>query len=195
MEKFNKRMGVCALIGLSALMMSLSAGAAQTASTEFSATIAFEGACDITAPTQVEFNNGNDVLPSDIESGAATAIKTFDLTLAGCKGIGLTPKITVAGQSNAATGETLFLDSGTASGATGYGILLSTVGNTNFKANPNLAATKTISASDDWDVLTNITALDGTIPMTAKISCGDCEAEGRLGGALKSNVTFEFKYD
>lgn len=193
MEKFNKRVGASALFGLSALMMSLSAGAATTASTEFSATIAFEGACDITAPTQVEFNSGNDVLPSDIESDAASATETFDLTLANCKGVNVTPRITIAGTSNAETGETLFLDA--ASTATGYGILLSTAGNANFKANPNLAATKTISVIDDWDLETNLTALNGTIPMTAKISCGDCEADGRLGGELKSNVTFEFKYD
>lgn len=194
MEKFNKIAGASALFGLSALVMSLSAGAATTASTEFSATIAFEGACDISAPSTVVFNNGDDVLPSEIESSMAAAEETFNVTLANCAGVNVTPKITIAGQSNANTGETLFLDAA-ASDATGYGILLSTVGNENFKANTNLAAVKTLSVIDDWDLDTNLTALNGTIPMIAKISCGDCETDGRLGGELKSNVTFEFAYD
>ena len=194
MEKFNKIAGASALFGLSALMMSLSAGAATTASTEFSATIAFEGACDITAPDKIIFNNDEAVLPSDIESGASAAERTFNLTLANCKGVNVTPKITIAGPSNADTGETLFLDAG-ASDATGYGILLATAGNTNFKANANLAEVKAISVIDDWDLENNLSTLNGTIPMTAKISCGDCAADGRLGGELKSNVTFEFAYD
>jgi predicted nuclease of predicted toxin-antitoxin system len=194
MEKFNKIAGASALFGLSALMMSLSAGAATTASTEFSATIAFEGACDISAPPTVVFNNGNDVLPSEIESGAGTAEKTFDITLANCTGVNVTPKITIAGESNITTGETLFLDTA-ASDTTGYGILLSTTGNTNFQDNANLAAEKRISVIEDWDLETNLSALNGTIPMVAKISCGDCTTEERLGGALKSNVTFEFAYD
>lgn len=192
MGKFNKMTKASAMFGLSALMVSLTAGA--TTTTEFSATIAYEGACDISAPPTIVFNNGNDVLPSDIESGAASVIKTFDLTLTNCKGINVTPKITIAGESNADTGEALFLDS-TASDATGYGVKLATAGNTNFKANPNLAATKTISAIDEWILETKLTALNGTIPMTAVLSCGDCETDGRLGGELKSNVTFEFAYE
>lgn len=194
MGKFNKVMGATALFGLSALFMSLTAGAATSASTEFSATIAYEGACDITAPATVIFNNGDAVLPSQIESGSAEAQKTFNLTLADCKGVGVTPKITLAGESNADTGETLFLDAA-ASTATGYGILLATDGNANFKPNANLAEVKTIAASDDWDTDTNLTTLNGTIPMSATLTCGDCDMEGRLGGELKSNVTFEFKYD
>lgn len=194
MEKFNKIAGASILFGLSALMMSLSAGAATSATTEFSATIAFEGACDITAPANVVFNNGDEVLPGDIESGAPTAEQTFDLTLENCQGVNVTPKITIAGQSNADTGTTLFLDSAS-SDATGYGVLLATPGNANFKANTNLAAVKTISAINGWDLSTQLTALNGTIPMTAKLSCGDCATEGRSGGTLKSNVTFEFAYD
>lgn len=194
MEKFNKIAVVSALFGLGALMMSLNAGAATTASTEFSATIAFEGACDISAPSTVVFNNGNDVLPSEIESGVAAAEKRFDITLANCTGINVTPKITITGQSNNTTGETLFLDAAT-SDATGYGILLSTTGNTNFKENKNLASNKNISVNDNWDLTTRLSALNGTIPIIAKISCGTCETEGRLGGTLKSNMTFEFAYD
>ncbi|MFY3772373.1 MAG: fimbrial protein [Pseudomonadota bacterium] len=194
MERFNKVTRALVLVGMSALMMSASAGAATSSSTEFSATIAFEGACNISVPTPIVFNNGEPVLPSEIESGATSAVKTFDLTLADCKGISVTPKITLAGESNSATGETLFLDA-TASDATGYGILLATAGNTNFKPDQNLAITRVISAIDDWDLETSLTVLDGTIPMTATLSCGDCEMDGRLGGELKSNVTFEFKYD
>ncbi|MBP6120833.1 MULTISPECIES: fimbrial protein [Providencia] len=194
MEQFNKVTSTAALLGLSAVFVSLTAGAATSASTEFSATIAYEGACDITVPTTVVFNSGDAVLPSLIEAGNAVAKKTFDLTLANCQGLGVTPKITVAGESNSKTGETLFLDA-TASTATGYGILLATDGNANFKANINLAKVNTISASDDWDTDTRLTTINGTVPMSATLSCGDCETEGRLGGELKSNVTFEFQYD
>jgi len=194
MAKFNKVAGASVLFGLNALMISLSAGAASSATTEFSATIAFEGACDITAPAKVVFNNDDAVLPSDIESGAPAAEQTFDLTLANCQGVNVTPKITITGQSSAGTGATLFLDPAS-SDATGYGVLLSTAGNTHFKANTNLAAEKTISVIDDWKLDTKLSALNGTIPMKAKLSCGDCKTDGRLGGTLKSNVTFEFAYD
>ncbi|NYA44440.1 fimbrial-like protein [Serratia fonticola] len=191
MAKCNKVMGAAALLGFSTLFISLTADAANT---EFRATIAYEGACDITVPTTIIFNNGDAVLPSDIESGATTAQKTFDLTLADCKGVNVTPKITIAGESNTTTGKPLFLDAA-ASDATGYGILLATTGNANFKANPNLAETKNISVIDGWDLKTNLTALNGTLPISATLTCGDCKFDGRLGGELKSNVTFEFKYD
>ncbi|EPL6453509.1 fimbrial protein [Providencia rettgeri] len=194
MGQFNKIKRAAALVGVSALFMSMTAGAATSASTEFSATIAFEGACDITAPATVVFNNGDAVLPSQIEAHNAASKKTFDLTLANCQGIGVTPKITLAGESNADTGETLFLDAASST-TTGYGILLATDGNANFKANMNLADVKIISAIDAWDTDTSLTTIDGTIPMVATLSCGDCVVEGRLGGDLVSNVTFEFKYD
>ncbi|MBS0848199.1 fimbrial protein [Citrobacter sp. JGM124] len=194
MEQFNKKKGAAALMALGALLVSLNAGAATSASTEFSATIAFEGACDISAPATVIFNNGDAVLPSQIEDGNAAAKKTFDITLANCKGVGVTPKITVVGESNTDAGTALFLDAATST-STGYGVLLATDGNANFEANTNLAATKTIAASDDWDTDTSLTTLNGTIPMAATLSCGDCETDGRLGGDLVANVTFEFKYD
>ena len=194
MEQFNKKKGAAALMGLGALLVSLNAGAATSASTQFSATIAFEGACDISAPATVIFNNGDAVLPSQIEDGNAAAKKTFDITLANCKGVGVTPKVTVVGESNTDAGTALFLDAATST-STGYGVLLATDGNANFKANTNLAATKTISASDDWDKDTSLTTLNGTLPMAATLSCGDCETDGRLGGDLVANVTFEFKYD
>lgn len=194
MQHFHKVKGAAALMGLSALFISMTAGAASTASTEFTATIAYEGACDITAPANVSFNGGDAVLPSLIEAGDAVAKKQFDLTLANCQGLGLTPKITLTGTSNTDTGTALFADA--ASTSTGYGILLATVGDDNFKANTNLAANKTIVASDDWDATgTSLTALNGTIPMSATISCGDCDAEGRLGGDLVANVTFNFLYE
>lgn len=194
MEKLNKIAGASALFGLSALMISLNAGAASSASTEFSATIAYEGACDITAPDKIVFNSDEAVLPSEIESNGSAAESNFNLTLANCKGVNVTPKITIAGQSNNDTGTALFLDSA-ASSASGYGILLTTAGNANFKPNTNLADEKAISVIDDWASETDLTALNGTIPMNAKISCGNCASEGRLGGTLKSNVTFEFAYD
>ena len=193
MEQFNKIKRTAALVGVSALFMSMTAGAATSGSTEFSAKIAFEGACDVIAPPTVTFNNGDAVSPSQIEGGNVES-GPFNVELTNCKGIGVTPKITLTGTSNTDTGTALFADSvGTT--ATGYGILLSTVGNANFKANTNLAANKVIAASDDWDTDMSLTTLEKDIPMVAKLSCGDCEPEGRLGGDLVANVTFNFEYD
>jgi type 1 fimbria pilin len=193
MEQFNKIKQSAVLVGVSALFMSMTAGAATSASTEFSATIAFEGACDITAPATVTFNNGNAILPSQIENGDEESHESFSLTLSNCQGVGVTPKITLTGTSNTDAGTALFTDASSTS--TGYGVLLATVGNANFKANTNLAANKVIAASDDWDKDTSLSAIDGNIVISATVSCGDCEPEGRLGGDLVANVTFNFEYD
>ena len=193
MELFNKSTGLSALFGINMLLASTAVFAAP-ASVEFSALIAYEGACDISVPATVIFNNGDDILPSQIEAGNTAAKKTFDLTLANCQGVGVTPKIIVAGTSTTDYGEGLFLDT-VGSTSVGYGILLQTDGNAAFKKNLNLAASKKISAIDGWNTGTSLTTINGIIPMTAVLSCGNCTTDGRIGGELKANVTFDFQYD
>lgn len=196
MALFNKLKGATTLfVGFSALFISINTWAGTSTSTEFSATIAYEGACEIevSKPT-ISFNNGEAVLPSEIEANAAAANETFNLILSGCKGAGLTPKITIAGESNSDTGKMLFLDTANST-TTGYGILLKTIGTSVFKANDNLALVKTLSVNDDWDVYTHLSTINGSIPMTATLNCGNCEMDGRLGGELKASVTFNFEYE
>ena len=194
MEPFNELKGIAAFIGLSVLYISLAAGATPSANTQFSAIIAYEGACDIKTPATVIFNNGEAILPSQIEAGNEVAKEDFSLVLSNCHGVKVTPKITITGESNTNSGKALFLDEKT-SKAKGYGVLLATIGNSNFKINTNLAELKAISVSDNWDANNSLTTINGTIPMTATLTCGDCKADGRLGGELVANVTFNFEYE
>ncbi|HAT1515436.1 TPA: fimbrial protein [Morganella morganii] len=194
MVQFSKPPFTAALFGVFTLMMSVETQAATSASTEFTATIAYEGACAITTSTGVViFNNGDAVLPSQIEGHEAAAQQTFELTLSDCHGFGVTPKITLAGLSNTDTGMALYLDTA-ASTTTGYGILLATDGNDNFASNTNLAANKVISVNSKWNTQTDLTTLNGSIPLTATLSCGKC-SQARIGGDLVANITFEFQYD
>nr|WP_282553537.1 fimbrial protein [Providencia sneebia] len=161
---------------------------------EFSAQIAYEGSCDISVPISIAFNNDDPILPSQIEAADSVAKQTFNLTLANCKGIGVTPKIAVIGTSSTDYGKALFIDSSDST-SVGYGILLQTNGNATFKENQNLAENKMISVSSSWDTSTNLKTIEGTLPMTATVTCGDCNASGRIGGELKASVTFDFQYD
>ncbi|WP_226890339.1 hypothetical protein [Providencia alcalifaciens] len=84
-------------------------------------------------------HNG-DLIPAEDITTTSDISETFDLTILGCKGYGLTPSITVEGDTNNASGKDLFV--GTGSTSTGYGILLSTDGNSNFNKSDNLATDK-----------------------------------------------------
>lgn len=191
MELSNKFRSIAVLFSLSILVINTNAQAAQT---EFSANIAYEGSCEISYPATLTFNNGEAISPSDIETKNAAAKQTFNLTLTECQGSGLTPQITVVGESNTDTGEALFLDA-TSSTAKGYGILLQNDATAVFKESTNLATQKSILVSDDWAKNTNIATINGTIPMTALLTCGNCKMDGRVGGEIKASVTFEFQYD
>lgn len=194
MAQFSNSLSATVLFGAFVLVMSVGAQAATSASTQFTATIAYEGACDIDVPATVLFNSGDAVLPSQIEGNDPVAQRAFDLTLSDCQGIGVTPKIALTGLSNTDTNTALYLDAASST-TTGYGILLATVGNATFAANPNLAANKMIVVKPGWDTQTNLTTLNGSIPLTATLSCGACSQAGRVGGDLVANVTFEFQYD
>ncbi|WP_272689433.1 fimbrial-like protein [Providencia sp. PROV033] len=171
--------------------MGQSAMAATTATTKISASIV-GGGCQITAPATVAIRNG-DLIPAEDITTTSDISETFDLTILGCKGYGLTPSITVEGDTNNASGKDLFV--GVGSTSTGYGILLSTDGNSNFNKSDNLATDKKITAqTKEWNK-TSASTLNGTLPLKAMVSCGDCTANNLQGGELTASVTFNFFYN
>lgn len=177
---------------LYAVSMGQSAMAATSTPTTFYANIV-GGGCEITAPPTVSIRNGDPIPAEDITTTSDIS-ETFDLTIFGCKGYGLTPSITVEGDTNDASGKDLFVGAGSTS--TGYGILLSTDGNSNFDKSDNLATDKKITAlaSKDWSkILAN--TLDGTLPLKATVSCGSCTDNNLQGGELTASVTFNFFYN
>ncbi|MEI9747936.1 fimbrial-like protein [Moellerella wisconsensis] len=175
---------------LYAVNMGQSVMAATTATTKISASIV-GGGCQITAPTNVAIRNG-DLIPAEDITTTSDISETFDLTILGCKGYGLTPSITIEGDTDSASGEDLFVSSGSTS--KGYGILLSTKGSSNFNQSDNLATGKKITAqTKEWNK-TFASTLDGKIPIKATVSCGTCTAKDLQGGELTASLTFNFIY-
>lgn len=172
------------------LGMTSPALAATSASTTISASIV-GGSCDIAAPATLAIMDGEPIPAEDITT-TSTIAGTFNLTLSGCNGFGLTPSIKIAGDDSTLSGQSLFVSN--TSTSKGYGILLSTAGNTNFQANANLAANKTITAVTKTWGSTVASSLNGTIPLKATVSCGDCESTTLQGGMLNASLTFEFLY-
>lgn len=169
-----------------------SAQAATSSTTAFTATIV-GGACDISAPPTVSVNSGTAIASEDIAAGTGPEAP-FNLTLSGCKGYGLVPSITLEGDVTDTSGMPLFLSN--TSTTKGYGILLTTAGNTNFKMNDNLAANMKITAENKTWATTMASSLDGTIPVIASVSCGNCAADADIqGGELKASVSFKFEYN
>lgn len=147
------------------------------------------GSCNISVPATVPFG---EVQAADITSTSDIS-KPFDLTLTDCEGYGLTPSITVSGDVDQTSGTDLFLTAATTT-SKGYGILLSTNGNTNFDKNDNLATNNVIKAlGNDWNTKMAKT-LNGKIPLKAVLSCGDCVANTLQGGELSAAITFNFVY-
>lgn len=152
------------------------------------------GTCNISAPTSVPFNGGNALLAADIVQSVAATNETFNLTLSGCAGWGLTPSIKVSGQTTSAFGPPLYLNPPGAMGANGYGLLLSTSGNSTFAPNDNLAKNPTILVKN-WAAHTDLASVGTSLPMTAQLSCGRCSSTERRGGAFSATVTFDFVYE
>ena len=184
---------------LSALVIVLTVfGVAYTAAGSDSATINFSatfvgGGCDIsTTVTQVTFNGGEAVKPADIISSPPK--ESFDVVLRNCAGWGLLPKITVSGESTMLYGPPLFRDPMPISTSEGYGVLLSTVGNGTFGENLNLAKNSTIQPKN-WNKDTPLSSIDNILPITAELTCGNCDYNGRHRGDLSAAVTFNFVYD
>lgn len=164
--------------------------AATTASTNITANIV-GGSCDIAAPATVAIMNG-DPIPAENITTSSTISGDFDLTLSGCQGFGLTPAITIEGDVEDESGTDLFVSSSSTS--LGYGILLSTAGNTNFQPSTNLATSKNITAvTKSWGT-TVASSLNGTLPLKATVSCGTCTSTSLQGGTLNASLTFEFLY-
>ncbi|MTC46108.1 fimbrial protein [Providencia sp. wls1922] len=176
---------------LYAASLGQSAMAATSATTKISASIV-GGGCQITAPSTVSIRNG-DLIPAEDITTTSDISETFDLTILGCKGYGLKPSITLEGDTNSDSGEALFVSAGSTS--TGYGILLSTDGNSNFNQSDNLATGKEIKplTTTNWDK-TFASTLEGKIPLKATVSCGTCTADNLQGGELTASLTFNFIY-
>lgn len=172
--------------------MGQSAMAATTATTKISASIV-GGGCQITVKPNVAIRDG-DLIPAEDITSESDISETFDLTILGCKGYGLTPSITIEGDTDSTSGKDLFVSPNSSS--TGYGILLSTEGSSNFNQSDNLATDKKITAqtTTEWDK-TFANTLDGTIPLKATVSCGDCTASNLQGGELTASLTFNFFYN
>lgn len=172
---------------------------ADTASTTFNFTTTFVGgSCDIKAPASVQFNDGNAFSSNDIEQKVAATTVALTLTLSGCSGWGLAPAIKVSGQTTAELGgEPLFRDVMGPVDAKGYGILLQTEGNVVFAPNANLARSGKIT-SNNWNSDAQLDTLNGasaTVPLTATLTCGNCNYASRQGGEFKATVTFDFVYE
>jgi len=184
-------MAMMSVVGLNAPAL------ADSATTTFNFTAMFVGgSCDISAPPSIKFNNGSPFSSREIEERVAATNESIELTLSNCAGWGLTPSIRVSGSQTSDFGEPLFRNAGGPMDAKGYGILLATEGNGTLNANPNLAANGTILAKEDWSTDTQLSTLNNTrIPMTATLTCGECNYALRQGGDLKATVTFDFVYD
>ena len=164
-----------------------------TQTINFNATF-YGGSCEITAPAQLPYNNGNPI-PDDSIKGAPYK-HDFDVTLANCQGYFMTPRITVTGNTTPTpNGVKVFADA--SSTTKGYGVQMSTNGNTNFNANSNAAINNVISARS-WPAAgsDNAASLNGPLRFRATLSCGTCTAGSNLrNGELIATVTFSFLYD
>ncbi|QIC15173.1 type 1 fimbrial protein [Providencia vermicola] len=154
-----------------------------------------QGTCEISVSQPIiEFNNGASILTSNVKNGTAVQEK-FTLDFINCDSKSLThytPKIKVSGESLTLGGSPLYVNSASST-AKGYGFLLTTEGNSYFKANNNLAETGWVNAT--WTANSPLSILNKTkIPFTTTISCGNCSGELQ-GGKLHSTVTFQFFYD
>lgn len=159
----------------------------------FNATF-YGGTCEITAPGELFFNNGNPINDDDIPG--ERIFQKFNVMLNGCRGYFMSPKISVSGNTITTSGNMkLFAD--TTSTTKGYGVRVATEGNTRFNANNNVSVNNIISAKN-WPVSgsNDMTKLNGVLEFTGYLSCGSCTPGYTLnGGELKSTVTFSFLYN
>ncbi|WP_195848306.1 MULTISPECIES: fimbrial-like protein [Providencia] len=168
------------------------AGGSDSALINFSA-VFVGGSCVIsTSETQIIFGSGDLISPATIVSSPPQT--SFNVVLSSCSGQGLTPKITISGESTVLYGPALFRDPMPVSASEGYGILLSTSGNSSFNSNENLAQNKIISVKN-WSTQTQLSDLDTILPVKAELTCGNCDYSGRSSGDLQATVTFNFVYD
>lgn len=156
--------------------------------------------CSISVPSSVAFNQG------EYEAGIpSTAIQgeniqqSFNISFTECKDTSATPgmpKITVTGNVVTLNGMKLFSDNTGAEGqATGYGVRLSSPGNTLFNSANNLADNNIISATQGTTV---VSLNNQQLPVKAVLSCGsdNCsDITPRNGGTFTANVIFRLSYE
>ncbi|WP_235843787.1 fimbrial protein [Morganella psychrotolerans] len=159
----------------------------------FNATF-YGGSCEVTAPAELPFADGAPVADDSIAGDKR--FRQFSVTLSGCQGYFMAPKLSVSGNTITGSGGTkLFADA--ASTTKGYGIRLATDGNTRFEANNNTAANGLIKAKN-WPAAGSdtMTLLNSPLEFKGYLSCGTCTpASGLQGGELKATVTFAFLYN
>ncbi|MGF7540411.1 MULTISPECIES: fimbrial protein [Providencia] len=152
------------------------------------------GACEITAPSVIQFNGGEMIMPTEIRQKLSKTIENFNLILSNCSGLGLIPTITVSGESTTDLGIAVFRNIPSQTDADGYGILLSTIGNNSFAANNNLAV-ENIIHSKDWNSNNLLSSIDKILPIKAVLTCGDCNSKTQRGGDFNATITFNFLYE
>ncbi|WP_265694178.1 fimbrial-like protein [Providencia rustigianii] len=182
------------IVGLLLPVGTLQAGSAST--TVLFSAFFYGGSCEVTVPPTVTYNSGAplsyDAIPNDKQNSQ------FALTLSGCQGYFLTPRIAVKGNTfTADNNEQLYADA--SSTTKGYGVRLSTPGNTVFNANENIAKSGNgIITIKTWPSggTNNVARLNSTLNFNAVLACGTCTAGDNLqNGELTATVTFSFLYD
>lgn len=182
------------IIGLLLPVAQVQAGSASQ-DINFTATF-YGGSCDVVTPNQVTYNNGdpvsNDTIPNNEQNSA------FTLTLSNCTGYFMAPKISVTGDTiKANNNEELYADA--SSTTKGYGVRLSTPGNSVFNANTNTARLgNNLITAKNWPVAgsDNVATLNRPLTFNAVLACGTCVGGANLhGGNLAATVTFTFLYN
>lgn len=183
-----------AIIGLLLPVGELQAGSAST--TVLFSAFFYGGSCEITVPSTVTYNNGAPLSDDVISNNQQNS--QFTLTLSGCQGYFLIPKIAVKGNSfTADNNEQLYADA--SSTTKGYGVRLSTPGNTIFNPNDNTAKSgNEVISIKTWpsDGTNDVERLNSSLDFNAVLACGTCMTSDNLqNGELIATVTFSFLYD
>ncbi|WP_369308789.1 fimbrial-like protein [Providencia rettgeri] len=182
------------IVGLLFPVGELQAGSTST-TLSFSAFF-YGGSCDVKVPSTITYNNGaplpDDAIPNNKQNSQ------FTLTLSGCQGYFLTPRIAVQGNTfTADNNEQLYADA--SSTTKGYGIRLSTPGNAVFNANDNTAKLgNEVITIKTWPSAgtSDVARLNSALNFNAVLACGTCTASDNLqNGELTATVTFSFLYD
>lgn len=156
--------------------------------------------CTISVPTSVTFNQGDYAagIPSTAIQGDNIQ-QSFNISFSDCQDSSArlgAPHITVSGNIVTLNGSPLFSDNNGAEGqAVGYGVKLSTLGNSLFNSVSNLAENNVISSTQG----TSVDSLNNQqLPVKAVLSCGkdDCgDLTPRNGGTFTANVIFRLSYE
>lgn len=159
--------------------------------------------CDISAPDYINFADGQAIPSGNIPGNGIT--KDFAINFSNCKANAAPsakPKVTVLGNVIIVAGTPLFADPvNTPAGNTtkgGYGVMLKVKPGNNF-FDDSISLPKSQIETDNViqsNPSVTIGQLDGPLPMTAILSCGNCtSAPIGGGGKFQSTLTFRLSYD